>query len=107
MEFKELELAPLSPLSPLDEPAEDKCPSCAESFVPKQVCPKMIRYAVEGDKLAHVSFVGGCDGNLKAIAALVEGMEVEYVIDKLSGITCGKKTTSCVDQLCSALREHV
>lgn len=76
-------------------------------FVPENVCPKAIRYAVKDNKLAHLEFAGGCDGNLKALSALLVDMEIETVIGKLSGITCGKKTTSCVDQLCSALKDNI
>lgn len=76
-----------------------------EVFVPENVCPKAIRYAVKEGKLDHLEFAGGCDGNLKALSTLLVGMDIDTVIDKLSGITCGKKSTSCVDQLCSALRE--
>ncbi len=103
MEFNQIELAPLTPL---DAPATDNAPGDSEVFVPQNVCPKMIRYAVEDNKLVHLDFAGGCDGNLKAISALVEGMEIEQVVEKLSGITCGKKDTSCVDQLCIALKDQ-
>lgn len=101
MEFNQIELAPLAPLDNA-EPSPDG----AEVFVPEKVCAKAIRYVVEDNKLSHVSFTGGCDGNLKALSVLMEGMPVDDVVEKLSGITCGKKTTSCVDQLCNALREH-
>ena len=50
-------------------------------------------------------FIGGCNGNLKGISALVKGMTIEEVIDKLSGIRCGMKATSCPDQLASALKQ--
>jgi uncharacterized protein (TIGR03905 family) len=94
-------LSELTPLAPLDmaAPAGDGL----ETFKPENVCSKMIRYKVENGRLTRLDFTGGCDGNLKAIAALVEGMKVEDVVDKLKGITCGKKDTSCVDQLCVAL----
>ncbi|QJB58439.1 TIGR03905 family TSCPD domain-containing protein [Pseudodesulfovibrio sp. zrk46] len=86
-------------------PEEATTPGDAEIFVPEKVCAKMIRYAVEDDKVVYLDFVGGCDGNLKAISKLVTGMAIPDVIDKLSGITCGKKTTSCADQLCEALKD--
>ncbi|OIQ52354.1 TSCPD domain protein [Pseudodesulfovibrio hydrargyri] len=94
-------LSELTPLTSLDltAPASDD----RESFKPENVCSKMIRYKVENGRLTRLDFTGGCDGNLKAIAALVEGMKVEDVIDKLKGITCGRKNTSCADQLCVAL----
>jgi uncharacterized protein (TIGR03905 family) len=79
----------------------------SEVLTPKGVCAKMIRFSLEDNKLTQVNFTGGCDGNLKAISALVKGMEIEEIISKLSGITCGRKNTSCADQLCTALREHL
>ncbi|WP_432734992.1 TIGR03905 family TSCPD domain-containing protein [Maridesulfovibrio sp. FT414] len=82
-------------------------PQGTEVFVPTGVCAKQIRFKVENDRLTYVQFTGGCDGNLKAISALVKNMEVKEIISKLRGITCGKKNTSCGDQLCAALAEHM
>ena len=60
---------------------------------------------VNGEKILHnVQFVGGCNGNLKGIGKLVEGMTVSEVIKKLEGTTCGMKNTSCPDQLANALK---
>jgi uncharacterized protein (TIGR03905 family) len=92
------ELTHLAPLNPAGPAGDD-----LETFKPENVCSKMIRYKVEDGRLTHLHFTGGCDGNLKAVAALVEGMKIEDVVDKLKGITCGRKDTSCVDQLCVAL----
>ncbi|WP_320172245.1 TIGR03905 family TSCPD domain-containing protein [Maridesulfovibrio sp.] len=78
-----------------------------ETFTPKGVCSKLIRFTVTDGKLSYVHFTGGCDGNLKGISALVTGMELEKIIETLSGITCGRKTTSCPDQLSRALREYM
>lgn len=78
-----------------------------EIFTPKGVCAKLIRFKVEGTKLTYVNFTGGCDGNLKAISTLVKGMELTEIINTLKGITCGKKKTSCADQLCRALQEYL
>lgn len=75
-------------------------------FVPKGVCSKLIRFRVEGGKLFDVNFTGGCDGNLKGISKLVEGMPVEEIVEKLSGIRCGKKDTSCPDQLAQAIAPY-
>jgi len=95
----------LNEMMPMSMPA---APAAAndgvEVFVPENVCPKAIRYAVKDGKLEHLEFAGGCDGNLKALSRLLVGMDIDTVIDKLAGITCGKKSTSCVDQLCSALK---
>ena len=62
-------------------------------------------YQPQGDKLTNVSFVGGCNGNLKAVSKLVDGMTVEQIEEKLKGNTCGMKPTSCADQLCVAIRK--
>lgn len=78
-----------------------------EEFKPKGVCSKLIRFSVEDNKLTKVNFTGGCDGNLKAVSALVTGMEIQEILNTLSGITCGRKPTSCADQLCCALREYM
>ena len=68
-------------------------------------CSTNIEIEVDNGILKHVRYYGGCNGNLKAIARLLEGMPVEKVVSKLEGITCGHRTTSCSDQLCKALRE--
>lgn len=69
------------------------------------VCSRAINVEVEGDTIKHVDFVGGCNGNLKAISKLVCGQSVEDVCAILEGNTCGNRATSCADQLCRALRE--
>ncbi|MDY3268689.1 MAG: TIGR03905 family TSCPD domain-containing protein [Phocaeicola sp.] len=67
-------------------------------------CSSMIEIEVEDNKITDVKFTGGCNGNLKGISSLVKGMNVEDVISKLEGITCGNKITSCPDQLAKALK---
>lgn len=80
--------------------------SKVEHFVPKtDVCTKEINFVVENGSIDYIDFAGGCEGNLKAIASMIEGMHVDFVLDRFSGITCGSKSTSCVDQLCKALVE--
>jgi len=69
------------------------------------VCASKINFNIKDGKLYDVSFLGGCNGNLKAISKLVEGMEVEKVLSILKGNTCGYKNTSCADQLCKAIEE--
>lgn len=69
----------------------------------KGVCSREITFEVENNKVKNVSFYRGCEGNLKGIAKLVEGMEVDEVISRLKGIDCGGKGTSCPDQLSKAL----
>ncbi len=68
-------------------------------------CSQRIFFDVEDGKVSNVKFIGGCNGNLKGIAALVEGLPVEEVISRLEGITCGMKDTSCPDQFAKALKE--
>lgn len=69
------------------------------------VCSSMIHVELDGDKIKDVDFVGGCNGNLQGISSLVKGMKVEDAIERLDGIKCGSKATSCPDQLAKALRE--
>lgn len=68
-------------------------------------CSYQIDFEIVDDKLTNVVFTGGCHGNLQGISRLVEGMRVEDVIDKLDGIRCGYKSTSCPDQLANALKQ--
>ncbi len=68
-------------------------------------CSQRIYFDVEDGCVKNVQFIGGCNGNLKGIGALVEGMKVEDVIAKVEGIQCGMKPTSCPDQLAQALKE--
>ncbi|MGN0384423.1 MAG: TIGR03905 family TSCPD domain-containing protein [Lachnospiraceae bacterium] len=67
-------------------------------------CSSAIDIEVEDGIIKSVSFTGGCNGNLKGICSLVTGMKVEDVIEKLQGIRCGFKSTSCPDQLARALK---
>lgn len=71
----------------------------------KDTCSQVISLDIDGDKVYNVSFMGGCNGNLKAIPILVEGMTVEEIEKKLSGVLCGRRPTSCSDQLAKAVRE--
>ena len=71
----------------------------------KGTCSQMIYFDVEDNKVKNVQFVGGCNGNLKGNAALVEGLDVDVAISRIEGITCGFKKTSCPDQLAQALKE--
>lgn len=78
-----------------------------EVFIPEGVCAKEITFDIEDGKLHNLKFVGGCQGNLSAISILLEGMAVEEVIAKVKGIPCGKKTTSCTDQLAQILEKQL
>ncbi len=68
-------------------------------------CSREILFTIEDGKLKNVEFIGGCNGNLKGIGSLVEGMDVQDVIARLEGTTCGGKPTSCPDQLATALKK--
>lgn len=67
-------------------------------------CSQMIFFETEDGKVKNVQFLGGCNGNLKGIGALVEGMDIDDVIARTEGIKCGMKSTSCPDQLAKALK---
>lgn len=75
------------------------------NHTPRGVCSRQISVDLDGDTIKEVSFVGGCDGNLKAISKLVKGHKVDEIVELLQGNTCGPRSTSCADQLTCALRE--
>lgn len=72
----------------------------------KGVCAREINYEIEDGKIKRLKFIGGCDGNLKGLSSLSLGMEVDEVIEKLEGIKCGLRKTSCPDQLANLLKEY-
>ena len=74
------------------------------TYKTKGTCSREINFEVENGKVKNVQFIGGCNGNLKGIAALVEGMDIDEVISRVEGVTCGPKSTSCPDQLAKALK---
>ena len=74
------------------------------AYQPRNVCPVEINFNLDGDVVSDISFTGGCNGNLKAISKLVDGMTVDEIEQKLRGNTCGRKSTSCADQLAIAVR---
>lgn len=75
------------------------------TYVTSMVCSREISFHIEGNVITNVRFAGGCNGNLKAVSKLVDGMTVEQIEEKLKGNLCGKRPTSCADQLCIAIRE--
>ncbi len=75
-------------------------------YQPQGVCSRLIQLEIENDKIVAAQFVGGCNGNTKGICSLIIGMNVDDVIQRLSGITCGGKPTSCPDQLARCLMEY-
>ena len=70
----------------------------------EKVCSSEISFDLEDNKLHNVAFTGGCNGNLKAIGKLVEGMDADQVVALLAGNTCGRSSTSCADQLTKAIQ---
>ena len=76
------------------------------SFKTSGTCAKEIKFRVDEDRVSNVEFVSGCPGNLMGIQALVDGLTVDEIINKFEGISCGKRPTSCPDQLARALKEY-
>lgn len=77
------------------------------TYKTKGTCSQMISFEIVEGKLRNVQFLGGCNGNLKGIGSLVDGMDVQTVIERLEGTKCGMKPTSCPDQLAKALKEAI
>ncbi len=75
------------------------------TYKTKMVCSQEITFNIEGNVITNVRFLGGCNGNLKAVSKLVDGMTVEEIEAKLKGNLCGKRPTSCADQLAIAVRQ--
>lgn len=73
-------------------------------YTTKGTCSRQILFEIEDNKVKNVQYIGGCNGNLKGISSLVEGMDVDEVIARLEGTKCGMKDTSCPDQLACALK---
>ncbi|MBQ5405282.1 MAG: TIGR03905 family TSCPD domain-containing protein [Oscillospiraceae bacterium] len=74
------------------------------TYRPRGVCSQLMEIELEGNIIRSLKVVGGCDGNLKGISRLVEGMDADEAIRRLEGIRCGFKPTSCPDQLAKALK---
>lgn len=74
------------------------------NYTPKGVCARQFTIEVEDGVIADVSVVGGCNGNLQGLSALLKGMRVEDAIQRMEGIRCGFKPTSCPDQMAQALK---
>ena len=73
-------------------------------YLPENVCSQKITFDINDDKITNIQFTGGCNGNLKAISKLLEGSSVDFIENKLLGNTCGRRPTSCADQLAIAVR---
>lgn len=76
------------------------------NYTPNGVCSRRMEIEVEDGKIAAVKIVGGCAGNTQGVSRLLVGMDVDEAIERLSGIRCGFKPTSCPDQLARALSEY-
>lgn len=74
------------------------------TYTTKGTCSRQIFIDIEDDTVKSIKFSGGCMGNTQGVAKLVEGMKIDDVIDKLEGIQCGMRGTSCPDQLAQALK---
>lgn len=70
------------------------------------VCSRSVEFDVVDNKVKNVRFEGGCSGNTQGVAALIEGMDIDEAIRRISGIKCGFKSTSCPDQLADALKQY-
>ena len=73
-------------------------------YTTENTCSQVISFDLEGNVVRNIVFTGGCSGNLQAIAKLVDGFTVEQIEEKLLGNTCGRRPTSCADQLAIAVR---
>lgn len=76
------------------------------SYIPHGVCSRRIDIEIEENIIISVKYSGGCAGNTQGVAALIAGMNIDEAIERLSGIRCGFKNTSCPDQLATALKEY-
>ena len=75
------------------------------TYRPQGVCSRAYHIVASDGVIDSIDIVGGCDGNLKGIASLLRGMKSEDAIERMSGVTCGSKPTSCPDQIARALRQ--
>lgn len=75
------------------------------TYKTNMVCSQEIHFNIDGNVVSNISFVGGCNGNLKAISKLVDGWTVEKIEEYLLGNTCGRRPTSCADQLAKGVRQ--
>lgn len=75
------------------------------TYKTEMVCSQLIDFDLDGDVVSNIRFLGGCNGNLKAISKLVDGWTVEKIESYLRGNTCGRRPTSCADQLAVAVRK--
>ena len=77
------------------------------TYYPHNVCPSQIDFDLDAGTIHNIAFIGGCNGNLKAISKLCEGMEADKLVSILKGNLCGRKGTSCADQLAIAVQQAI
>lgn len=77
------------------------------TYYPKGVCSSKMELDIENDVVVSLKITDGCPGNLMGLSKMVQGMPVEEIIQRLDGITCGRKKTSCPDQLAHALKSYL
>ena len=77
------------------------------TYTTRGVCSRGIEITIEDGIVTAVKFIGGCSGNTQGVAALAVGMTPEEVVKRIKGIKCGPKSTSCPDQLATALEEYI
>jgi uncharacterized protein (TIGR03905 family) len=77
------------------------------NYLTKGTCSTKIQFWLQDNKVHSVTFEGGCNGNLKALGVLVEDMDADILIKKLKGLQCGRKRTSCADQLATAVAQAI
>lgn len=75
------------------------------SYTPSTICATQINFDIDDNVITNIEFLGGCNGNLKAIAKILDGSTVQEIEEKLTGNTCGRRPTSCADQLAKAVRQ--
>lgn len=75
------------------------------SYQTKDTCSSKITFELDGDVVHNIAFIGGCNGNLQALTRVLDGMTVDEIEEKCGGILCGRRPTSCTDQLCKAVRK--
>ena len=75
------------------------------TYTTRGTCSRQITFELDGNRVKNIHFVGGCDGNLKAVSKLADGMTVEQIESMLRGNTCGPRPTSCADQLAIAVQQ--
>ena len=75
------------------------------TYTTRGTCSRQITFELDGNRVKNIRFVGGCDGNLKAVSKLADGMTVEQIKSMLRGNTCGPRPTSCADQLAIAVQQ--